>query len=222
MKFGDAEAISFHATKTLHAVEGGAVITDNDAIADQCRLIRNFGIAGLTQIDALGTNGKMNELCAAAGLTGLENIDSVLETNNRNLDSYRSVVNAIPGLQTAIPHSQHPINAQYVVVTVNEDEYGLSRDRLIEVLHAERVFARAYFAPGCQNAPPYAGQPVHTPTSLAVTEQLLSSVMQLPTGTAVCAAEIERIGALLLDIHQHRDSLNHRSTITTERRSDAA
>src|SRR5262249_29470985 len=41
--FGDAEVFSFHATKFFNTLEGGAVVTNNDELADKCRLMRNFG-----------------------------------------------------------------------------------------------------------------------------------------------------------------------------------
>lgn len=44
--FGDAEILSFHATKFFNALEGGAIVTNDDAIAERARLARNFGFAG--------------------------------------------------------------------------------------------------------------------------------------------------------------------------------
>ncbi|MEZ6131785.1 MAG: DegT/DnrJ/EryC1/StrS family aminotransferase [Planctomycetaceae bacterium] len=204
---GNAETFSFHATKVMHSIEGGAITTNDDNIAERCRLLRNFGIAGLTQIDSLGTNAKMNELSAAAGLTSLESLDSVVQHNQRNLNHYRSVVDAVPGLKLALPDAQECRNAQYVVVTVDETNFGLSRDHLLTVLRAEGVFARSYFAPGCHNAPPYAGISQHTPTTLPVTNHLLEVVLQLPTGVTVSETEIHQIGRLLQSAHQHAAQL---------------
>src|SRR5258708_490010 len=41
--FGDAEVFSFHATKFLNSLEGGAVMTNNDELARKIRLMKNFG-----------------------------------------------------------------------------------------------------------------------------------------------------------------------------------
>ncbi len=70
--FGDAEVFSFHATKFFNTFEGGAVVTNDDELADKMRLMRNFGFAGYDNVIYLGTNGKMTEISAAMGLTGLE------------------------------------------------------------------------------------------------------------------------------------------------------
>src|ERR1041385_3130524 len=43
--FGNAEVLSFHATKFVNAGEGGAVVTNDDALAGRIRLMNNFGFA---------------------------------------------------------------------------------------------------------------------------------------------------------------------------------
>lgn len=213
---GKAEAFSFHATKVMHSVEGGAVTTNDDHIAHRCRLIRNFGISGLTQIECLGVNAKMSELSAAAGLTSLENLPQLIAHNLKNLQTYRRALNGIRGVQVAIPESESDddLNGQYVVVRVDEDAFGLSRDLLLDVLRAEGVFARAYFVPGCHNAPPYADNRRHVPVSLPVTDLLLQEVLQLPTGGFVTAAEIQHIAALLIDVQRHASAIREQTRLT--------
>ena len=196
--FGDAEAFSFHATKIMHSAEGGAIATNNDDIAERCRLLRNFGITGLTQIESIGINAKMNELSAAAGLTSFESIQDVMAHNKNNLAEYRLQIECIDGLRVAIPTEDQQLNCQYAVICVDEKQFGLSRDELLQVLRAEGVFARAYFAPGCHNVPPYAGVSVHCPVSLPVTNQLLDEVIQLPTGSSVNTTDIQMISTLIL------------------------
>lgn len=205
--FGLAEAFSFHATKVMHAAEGGAIATNDDGIAEQCRLLRNFGISDFTRIDSTGTNAKMSELCAATGLTSLDTIDTVLEHNKANMNTYREVLNGIPGLHLAIRPASAQRNYQYVVVCVDECEFGLSRDDLLVVLRAEGVMARSYFSPGCHNAEPYAGLPIHHPVPMPVTEGLLKDVLQLPTGPTITQSDIERIGQLLGAVYQQATTL---------------
>ena len=49
--FGECEVFSFHATKFFNTFEGGAVVTNDDALAEKMRLMRNFGFSGLRQRD---------------------------------------------------------------------------------------------------------------------------------------------------------------------------
>src|SRR5438034_754783 len=73
--FGECEVFSFHATKFFNTFEGGAVVTNNDTLAEKMRLMRNFGFSGYDNVIYPGTNGKMSEIAAAMGLTNLEDLD---------------------------------------------------------------------------------------------------------------------------------------------------
>ena len=48
--FGRCEVLSFHATKVLNSFEGGAILTDDDDLAETARLMRNFGFAGFDNV----------------------------------------------------------------------------------------------------------------------------------------------------------------------------
>ena len=48
--FGACEVFSFHATKFFNAFEGGAVVTNDDALAEKMRLMRNFGFYGYDNV----------------------------------------------------------------------------------------------------------------------------------------------------------------------------
>lgn len=205
--FGDAEAISFHATKVMHSIEGGAILTNDDGIAERCRLMRNFGISGFTSISSAGINAKMSELAAAVGLTSLENLPTVVRNNGDRMAEYRIAIEKIPGLQLAIPETTEQQNSQYVVVRVDEERLGLHRDMLMQILQAEGVFVRSYFSPGCHNAEPYCSDAARPGPPLPVTDQLLQQVMQLPTGPDVSHQDIAKIGLLLESIYHHRNSL---------------
>ncbi len=96
--FGRCEVLSFHATKFFNTFEGGAVLTDDDALAEKMRLMRNFGFSGYDNVIYIGTNGKMTEVCAAMGLTSLESVEQFMETNRRNHHAYTPRVEGIPGI----------------------------------------------------------------------------------------------------------------------------
>ena len=68
-RFGTCEVLSFHATKCFNCFEGGAIVTNDDALMEKVRLMRNFGFAGYDNVIHPGTNGKLTEVCAAMGLS---------------------------------------------------------------------------------------------------------------------------------------------------------
>lgn len=195
--FGRAEVLSFHATKFLNAGEGGAVVTDDDALATQVRLMKNFGFSGYDQVTSAGTNGKMTELSAAMGLTNLESVDSFTQINRENFEFYGRELANVPGVSLIRYDKNENPNYQYVVVEIEAAKTGLTRDELLAVLHAENVLARRYFYPGVHRMEPYCSSFPGSGPGLQETEALAGRVLVLPTGTAVKIADIGKICAII-------------------------
>jgi len=195
--FGRCEVFSFHATKFFNTFEGGAVLTNDDALAEKMRLMRNFGFHGYDNVVYIGTNGKMTEVCAAMGLTSLESVEEFVETNRRNFRAYRRELDGIPGVTLMAYDESERANYQYIVVEVDEQTAGLGRDELVRVLVAENVLARRYFFPGCHRMEPYRSYFPHAALILPETEKLCGRVMVLPNGTSVDERAISVIGQVM-------------------------
>ena len=90
LNYGDISTLSFHATKLFHTIEGGAVITNDDELAQKIRLLMNFGIVSPVKVNSLGTNAKMNEFEAAMGLCVLDEIDLVKSERAKIWQKYLS------------------------------------------------------------------------------------------------------------------------------------
>lgn len=179
--FGACEVLSFHATKFFNTFEGGAVVTNDDALAEAMRLMRNFGFADLDKVIHPGTNGKMIEIAAAMGLVNLRSLDDVIAANRRNYMAYRESLRGIDGVRLLEYDEGERNNYQYVVLEV-DDGCAASRDTLVAALRAENVFARRYFWPGCHNMEPYRSLFPHAGLVLPATDAVARSVVVLPTG----------------------------------------
>ena len=193
--FGACEVFSFHATKVLNSIEGGAITTNDDTLAERLRRLRNFGFPGDGRdvTVELGTNGKMNEFCAATGLTNLEHLDEFIAVNQSNYAAYRAGLASIPGIDLFAFDESQQNNYQYVIAGVDEDRFGRSRDSLIQALHGQGVMARRYFSPGCHAMEPYASSMSEVADRLPVTETISRQVLALPTGTQLGPPEIQEI-----------------------------
>jgi dTDP-4-amino-4,6-dideoxygalactose transaminase len=195
--FGSAEIFSFHATKFFNTFEGGAIATNDDRLANDVRLMRNFGFAGYDNVVEVGTNGKMCEVSAAMGLTGLKSLEQFVETNRRNREEYRKFLDNIAGVRL-LPYGESECrNFQYVVLEIDNATTGLHRDDLIAILHAENVFARRYFWPGCHRMEPYRTLFPKAGIFLPTTEAIAEKVLVLPTGTGVTIKDIETICSII-------------------------
>jgi dTDP-4-amino-4,6-dideoxygalactose transaminase len=195
--FGHAEVFSFHATKFFNTFEGGAVVTNDDLLAEKIRRMRNFGFNEQGTIMHLGMNGKMNEVQAAMGLTNLDSLGRFIEINRRNYEAYESGLADIPALRFLSYNQQEKCNFQYSIVELDEAIAGVTRDQVLELLWAENILARSYFFPGCHRSEPYCDVSGHCRGPLPVTDRLCRQTLALPTGTQLGPEQIERICEIL-------------------------
>jgi len=195
--FGLAEVFSFHATKFVNCAEGGAVVTNDDELAARMRLMRNFGFSGYDNVIYVGTNGKMNELSAAMGLTSLDSMPHIVETNRRNYEAYRNALRDLPGVALIAYDETQAQNYQYLVLDIEPAKCPLTRDQVVQVLHTHNVLARRYFFPGVHRMDPYRSYYPNADLLLPVTEDVVRRVVVLPTGTAVTPRDVEQIGRII-------------------------
>jgi len=219
-QFGNAEVFSFHATKVLNSFEGGAVATNDDALAEKIRLMQNFGFTGLDQVVHVGTNGKMSEISAAMGIVSLEGFDGFVAANQRNYRQYLDELGGIPGIRFVRYDEGEANNYQYITLQIDEQKAGIARDTLISVLHAENVRARRYFWPGCHRMEPYRSLYPAAYRLLPNTEKVASELLVLPTGSTLGPDDVSTIADIIRVAIGQADAVEGR--FRTERRTTPA
>lgn len=210
--FGDAEVFSFHATKFFNTLEGGAVATNDEDLAKRIRLMKNFGFTYWDQVSYLGTNGKMTEISAAMGLTSLESLDEFVTANRTNYEQYLTLLTGTPGVRLLPYDSSEKYNYQYIVLELDENVAGITRDQLVQILWAENVIARRYFYPGCHRMEPYFTDYPDAGLLLPITEKVADRVITLPTGTAVSEDQIATICQIIKIAVSHGEEIQRRLT----------
>lgn len=188
-----ASVISLHATKLVSSLEGGAVLTNDDSLADQLRKMRNFGFSGYDKVISLGINAKMNEFAAAFAIRGLECFNQLVMHSRDVWLEYQRLLADLPGITFLFPAGCTPVNYHYVVLMVDSSLCHLSRDELIEVLWAENIRARRYFYPGCHRSEPYASRGCEWIPDLPVTDYVAANALVLPASSAVSVHEVSMI-----------------------------
>ncbi|HKZ47872.1 MAG TPA: DegT/DnrJ/EryC1/StrS family aminotransferase [Thermoplasmata archaeon] len=81
---GDTACFSFYPTKNMTTGEGGMIVTDDDAVAAKCRLLRDQGQSAKYVHDVVGFNLRMTEFAAALGMVQLRKLSGFLEARRRN------------------------------------------------------------------------------------------------------------------------------------------
>jgi dTDP-4-amino-4,6-dideoxygalactose transaminase len=195
-RFGACEVLSFHATKAFNTFEGGAVVTNDDALAEAMRLMRNFGFQGYDNVVHPGTNGKMIEVCAAMGLTNLDNYEDVVTCNKRVHASYVDAMAVVAGVSVLAYDPDEQNSHHYVVMEIDSACTGM-RDQIIIALQAENVLARKYFWPGAHKMQPYRDLFPHAELMLPNTKRIAESVIVLPTGITLPGEAIQTISDIV-------------------------
>lgn len=145
--YGDASCFSFHATKVFNTIEGGAVCYHNAEFGQRLYELKNFGIHGPEEVDAVGANAKMNEFCAAMGLCNLRHIEEEIEKRRKIVELYRVRLDGIEGLQLNVIQDNVRSNYAYFPVVFWEKQFGATRNDVFDALARNGIGARKYFYP---------------------------------------------------------------------------
>lgn len=145
--FGDASCFSFHATKVFNTIEGGAVCYKDPDMGRRLYELKNFGIHGPEEVDAVGANAKMNEFCAAMGLCNLRHVDEEIAKRKAVVERYREHLEGVEGLRLNVQQPEVRSNYAYFPVVFDENLFGASRNEVMDALAQNGIGARKYFYP---------------------------------------------------------------------------
>jgi perosamine synthetase len=137
---------SLYATKNISTGEGGVITTNDDAVADRLRLMRNQGMRERYQYEMAGNNYRLTNLCAAVGIPQLQRLESINESRRANAKALSAGLEGLPGL---VPPPECPADRTHVYhqFTVRiTDEAPLDRDQFIAAL-AERGIGSGIYYP---------------------------------------------------------------------------
>lgn len=173
---GDAAAFSFYPTKNLGAYgDAGALVTDDSALADRVRLLRNYGSRRKYYNELLGTNSRLDPMQAALLRVRLDHLDAWNERRSARADRYNRGLQGIPDLRLpAVPEWSDPVWHVYVV-------HHPQRDALQSALAEAGVGTLIYYPvpPHLSKAYEYLGWSVG---AFPIAERLALNNLALPIG----------------------------------------
>lgn len=187
LNFGDASVVSFHATKILNSIEGGAVVTKCDKLAKELRKYRNFGFnEDKTIASAVGGNGKMSEMHAAFGLLNLQNFSETLEQRRYIEHYFYERLDELSWITLFTPRVGAKTNGSYMPILVDAEQ--VNRENLLEYLKVNSIFARPYFNLNLSDVDNKENQPV-----LKNTNFLVDRVVCLPIHSSMTENDVDNI-----------------------------
>jgi dTDP-4-amino-4,6-dideoxygalactose transaminase len=204
--FANVSTFSMQASKTMTAGEGGIVVTDDEALADECFSVVNCGRRkgkGNYEHFRLASNFRLSELQGAVLRVQLARIPEHLIVRNRNARYLDSKLNSIPGIKTGIPDPRMDSQGLYVYPFLyDEKEFkGVPRSVFVNALKAEgipvevsypamheiEVFRKYQFCPkGCRREDPrYPHSPQKNPDNFPVASRLSRQMLWIPNGSLI-------------------------------------
>jgi dTDP-4-amino-4,6-dideoxygalactose transaminase len=186
---GHVGCFSFYPTKNLGAWgDGGALVTDDEEIAEKVRLLRSHGEGSRHHHEMPARTDRLDGLQAAILSVKLGHLD---EANQRRREAGATLTEALAGSSViapaAVPDGRDHVYHLYVV---RSD----ARDELRAHLEAEGVASAIHYPTPIHLQPAYAdlGQ---GPGSLPVAERLAGEICSLPIFPTIEPAEIDRVAA---------------------------
>jgi dTDP-4-amino-4,6-dideoxygalactose transaminase len=153
LSFGNIATCSFHATKIFHTIEGGAIITNDDELAQKMTLYRQFGHVGDDHF-SIGINGKSSEFHAAMGLCLLPMMQEFMEKRESIAALYDGLLKDLP-LQKPLAIAGTVYNYSYHPIIVDSEERLLN---IRSLLQKNNIGVRRYFYPSLNRLPQYRGE----------------------------------------------------------------
>ncbi len=183
---GDAGAYSFFPSKNLGGFgDGGLVTTNDDAIAEQIRILRNHGSSQQYHHDVIGYNSRLDELQAVVLRIKLKRIDNYNQNRLRVALSYNRLLEGT-GLETpAIPDDRDHIFHQYTLLC---DE--TRRDAIKNHVQSKQIACAVYYPIPLHQQKAFADAPR---VSLPVTEETSRRCLSFPVFPEMTEEQIETV-----------------------------
>jgi perosamine synthetase len=190
--FGDMGCYSFYANKIITTGEGGMVVTNDAALAERLRLLRNLAFTKPRFFHEVpGYNFRMTGFQGALGLSQLRRIEEILSQKRRVATAYNSELKSIRGLRLPV-ELQWARNVYWMYALVVDRDFGINRDELAKRLGAQGIETRTFFC-GMHKQPFLRSQPGFRDIPCPVSDHLWESGMYLPSGTNLESSAISQI-----------------------------
>ena len=190
--FGHMACFSFYANKVITTGEGGMVVTNDDALADRLRLLRNLGFTKPRfRHEIAGFNFRLTGYQAAMGLAQLRKIDTIIEAKRELARRYTAALADVPGLQ--LPAEQPWARSVYWMYAIRVlPAFGRTRDALAEALARAGVETRTFFCPMNQQ-PCLQSVPGFRSAPCPVADDLWTTGLYLPSSPHLSDAQMATV-----------------------------
>jgi perosamine synthetase len=193
---GEAGVFSFHGSKTLTTGEGGLLATNRDDIREQTLQLRDHGRKPGDRMffnSEVAHKYKMSSMQAALGLAQLERVEELIARKREIFSWYQQELQGVAGL-TLNQEAPGTKNTYWMVTVVLDKQFGLTKERVMELLAQENIDCRPFFHP-LSSIPAYAksAQAAAARERNRVSYALSPWAVNLPSGLNLTPALVKKV-----------------------------
>lgn len=192
--FGDISTFSFYPNKHITTGEGGMVMTDDEELAERCRMIRNLCFRKDVRYvhDEISDNYRFTNLQAAVGLAQLERLDEFVGKKRRMGSYYTEKLREIDGLILPLEKTDYADNIYWVYGIVLDKNINVDNKVMQKLLAEEGISSRTFF--WCMHEQPvYQKQGLFANETYPNAEYLARKGFYIPSGLALTEEQMEQV-----------------------------
>ena len=193
--FGVCEVFSLSPAKVITAIEGGIVTTNDGAVADRLRSMRDYGKDlenGGEDMVHLGLSARMSEFNAAVGLLSFRNLTPLVTSRVQSIAYYRERLGRIPGCCVQDYPDDRTPNGNYFVLFIS-DRAQRSRDDVFAELKAMGIQTKRYFSPPVYQQTIFQNFPMRVSARMEQTTKASHEGLALPLYAHITPEQLDRV-----------------------------
>jgi perosamine synthetase len=198
--FGDCAAFGFYPNKQMTTGEGGMIATNDDAIAANCRSMRNQGrgdTGAWLQHERLGYNYRLSDINCALGIGQLSRLEDMIARRRAVAEWYGERLRGIEAIEAPEPSGRTERISWFVYVIRLGSRFSRpDRDKVLAGLRKKGIACSNYFTP-IHLQPFYRKMFGFKPGDFPETERISERTVALPFYGALKEAQVDRVCAEL-------------------------
>ena len=194
--WGDVSCLSFYPNKHVTTGEGGMILCDDDALAENCRSLRNLCFLPEQRFvhRELGYNFRMSNLQAALGVAQLEKLNATVRKKMYIGAKYQELLNGLQGLELPLDKTEYADNIYWVFGLVLGDEVSIDAREFAKRLAAAGVGTRPFFWP-MHEQPVLRRRGLFSGERYPESERIARRGFYIPSGAALTDEQMEYVAS---------------------------
>ena len=199
--FGTLSTFSFYPNKLVTTGEGGMVMTNDPALAQNCRNLRNLCFNPNQRFvhDELGWNYRLTNMQAALGLAQVENLDLTVARKRAIGATYTKLLSSLHGVQLPLVKTDYAEGLYWVFSIILNDNLEMDAKAAMTTLAAHKIGTRPFFWP-MHLQPVFQKMNLFRGVSCPVAERIAKQGFYLPSGLGITDVQMLRGAAVLKQV----------------------